>query len=174
VESRASAADPSIGGAAASRRAARLAHIAAELTSSRPEGAPAAAAVRQRPLVLCADDEEDILELVALRLERAGYDVARATDGEQALELARSLRPDVVVLDVMMPRRNGADVVRRLREDPATRDLRMILLSARVHESDVRQGIDVGADAYLGKPFRAPELIELVERLLSRSPQPLV
>jgi CheY-like chemotaxis protein len=127
--------------------------------------------MRERPLVLCADDDEDILALIALRLERAGYDVARATDGERALELARSLRPDVLVLDVMMPRRSGDEVVRALRSDVATRDLRMILLSARVHESDVQRGIDVGADAYLGKPFKAPELVGLVASLLSRGGQ---
>jgi CheY-like chemotaxis protein len=117
------------------------------------------------PLVLCADDDRDILALLALRLERAGYRVAQAVDGEQALTLARDLRPDVVVLDVMMPRMSGTDVVAALRADPETAGLRVVLLSARAQEADVARGLDAGADAYLAKPFQAPELIELVGRL---------
>jgi two-component system, OmpR family, response regulator len=122
--------------------------------------------MRERPLVLCADDDDDILALISLRLERAGYEVARAADGDRALELARELRPEVLVLDVMMPRRSGTDVVRELRTEAETRELRVILLSARVQETDVAHGIDVGADAYLGKPFKVTELVGLVERLL--------
>jgi len=121
------------------------------------------------PLILCADDDEDILALVALRLERAGFRVARATDGMRALELARELLPDVAVLDVMMPRLTGIEVVRALRADPATKGLRMILLSARVQDSDIDHGLGAGADAYLAKPFRAPELVELVQQLLADS-----
>jgi DNA-binding response OmpR family regulator len=119
------------------------------------------------PLILCADDDEDILALVALRLERAGFRVVRATDGERALELARELRPDVAVLDVMMPRLTGVEVIRALRSDESTRGLRTILLSARVQESDIGRGLDAGADAYLAKPFRAPELVALVQQLLA-------
>jgi DNA-binding response OmpR family regulator len=121
------------------------------------------------PLILCADDDEDILALVALRLERAGFRVARATDGDHALALARELRPDVAVLDVMMPRLTGIEVVRALRADDATKGLRTILLSARVQESDIDHGLDAGADAYLAKPFRAPELVELVRKLLAET-----
>jgi DNA-binding response OmpR family regulator len=117
------------------------------------------------PLVLCADDDRDILALLALRLERAGYRVAQAVDGEQALSLARELRPAVLVLDVMMPRMSGTEVVAALRADPATAGLRVVLLSARAQEADVARGLDAGADAYLAKPFQAPELIELVGRL---------
>jgi DNA-binding response OmpR family regulator len=121
------------------------------------------------PLILCADDDEDILALVALRLERAGFRVVRATDGESALALARELQPDVAVLDVMMPRLTGIEVVRALRADASTKNLRTILLSARVQESDIGYGLDAGADAYLAKPFRAPELVELVQKLLAAS-----
>jgi CheY-like chemotaxis protein len=123
--------------------------------------------VSDAPLILCADDDEDILALVALRLERAGFRVARATDGDTALALARELLPDVAVLDVMMPRLTGIEVVRALRSDPSTQALRTILLSARVQESDIGNGLDAGADAYLAKPFRAPELVELVQKLLA-------
>jgi CheY-like chemotaxis protein len=125
--------------------------------------------VTDAPLILCADDDEDILALVALRLERAGFRVARATDGDRALALARELLPDVAVLDVMMPRLTGIEVVRALRSDPSTHALRTILLSARVQESDIGNGLDAGADAYLAKPFRAPELVELVQKLLAES-----
>jgi CheY-like chemotaxis protein len=121
--------------------------------------------VTEAPLVLCADDDRDILALLALRLERAGYRVAQAVDGEQALALARELRPDVLVLDVMMPRMSGTDVLGALRADEATAHLRVVLLSARAQESDVERGLEAGADAYLAKPFQAPELIEIVGRL---------
>ena len=118
------------------------------------------------PLVLCADDDEDILALVALRLERAGFRVVRATNGEQALELARAEQPALAVLDVMMPRMTGVEVLRALRADEETRAIRIILLSARVQESDVTGGLEAGADAYLAKPFRAPELVAKVQELL--------
>jgi DNA-binding response OmpR family regulator len=118
------------------------------------------------PLVLCADDDEDILALVSLRLERAGFRVVRATNGEQALEVARVQRPALAVLDVMMPRMTGVEVLRALRADETTRGMRIILLSARVQESDVTGGLEAGADAYLAKPFRAPELVAKVQELL--------
>ena len=119
-----------------------------------------------RPLVLCADDDEDILSLVALRLERAGFDVARAGDGEEAIEAARTLRPAVVVLDVMMPKLTGLEVLEALRADEAFADVKVVLLSARVQESDVERGLGAGADAYLAKPFRAGELVAAIEELL--------
>jgi DNA-binding response OmpR family regulator len=118
------------------------------------------------PLVLCADDDEDILALVSLRLERAGFRVVRASNGEQALELARAERPALAVLDVMMPRMTGVEVLRALRAEERTRGMRIILLSARVQESDVTGGLEAGADAYLAKPFRAPELVAKVQELL--------
>jgi two-component system, OmpR family, alkaline phosphatase synthesis response regulator PhoP len=119
-----------------------------------------------KPLILCADDDPDILALLALRLEGAGFRVAQAVDGEQALTLIRELQPSVVVLDVMMPRLMGIEVVEAIRADPATHDLRVILVSARAQQSDVEVGLTAGADAYLAKPFQASELIELVQSLL--------
>ena len=118
------------------------------------------------PLILCADDDEDILSLVALRLRRAGYEVVQAHDGQAALELARSRRPAVAVLDVMMPRLTGHEVLAAIRGDDELRELKVVLLSARVQEADIERGMEAGADAYLAKPFRADDLLEQVKALL--------
>ena len=116
--------------------------------------------------MLCADDDEDILSLVSLRLQRAGFQVATAADGEEAMQVARDRRPALAVLDVMMPKRTGYEVLAELRSDEALRGMKVILLSARVQEGDVARGMDAGADAYLVKPFRAQDLVSKVEELL--------
>jgi DNA-binding response OmpR family regulator len=126
--------------------------------------------VSEARLILCADDDEDILDLVALRLERAGYQVLKATDGEAALALVRERRPALVVLDVMMPRRSGFDVLATLRADPELRDTKVIMLSARVQDVDVERGLEAGADAYLIKPFKFSDLVECVGELLLDQP----
>ena len=118
------------------------------------------------PLVLCADDDEDILSLVALRLRRAGFEVETAADGEEAVEIARARRPALAVLDVMMPKRTGYEVLAELRGDETLRGMKVILLSARVQEGDIARGMDAGADAYLAKPFRAQDLVTKVQELL--------
>jgi DNA-binding response OmpR family regulator len=120
------------------------------------------------PLVLCADDDDDILSLVSLRLRRAGFQVATAADGAEAVEIARNLRPALAVLDVMMPKRTGYEVLAELRGDEALREMKVILLSARVQEGDIARGLDAGADAYLAKPFKAQDLVAKVEELLGR------
>jgi DNA-binding response OmpR family regulator len=123
---------------------------------------------REQPLVLVADDDPDILELVAFRLERAGYDVARARDGEEALRIATESHPDLAVLDVMMPKLTGYDVTRRIREDEATSRMPVILLTARVQDADIARGFEVGADDYLKKPFSPQELRARVQAILGR------
>jgi DNA-binding response OmpR family regulator len=123
---------------------------------------------RDRPLVLVADDDQDILELVALRLESAGYDVVRAADGEEAVRIAAESKPDLAVLDVMMPRLDGYDVTRRIRADEATSRTPVILLTARVEDTDVARGLEAGADDYLKKPFNPQELRARVEAILGR------
>jgi DNA-binding response OmpR family regulator len=123
---------------------------------------------RPQPVVLAADDDEDILELVAFRLERSGYTVLRAKDGEEALRLALEAKPDLAVLDVMMPKLDGYELTRRLRADDATSRMPIILLTARSQDADVQAGFDAGADDYLRKPFSPQELRARVQAILGR------
>ena len=120
------------------------------------------------PVIVVADDEEDILELVALGLERVGYVVHRAADGEQALALMQEHRPDVAILDVAMPKLDGFELTRRLRNDPATSEIKIVLLTARVQEADVDAGLAAGAHDYVTKPFSPQELQDRVAALLQR------
>ena len=121
-----------------------------------------------RPRVLVADDDEDILSLVAFRLERSGYEVTVARDGQEALDGALKSAPDLAVLDVMMPKLDGYEVTRRLRKSEATARIPVILLTARVQEADVAQGFDAGADDYIKKPFSPQELRARVQAILGR------
>jgi DNA-binding response OmpR family regulator len=121
-----------------------------------------------RPLVLVADDDPDILALVRLRLERDGYEVLSAPDGETALDLALARPPDLALLDVMMPRLDGYEVTRRLREHGPTTTIPIILLTARVQEPDVERGFEAGADDYVTKPFSPQALGQRVQAALER------
>jgi len=121
--------------------------------------------MNERPLVLVADDDEDILMLVRIRLERAGLRVVSAHDGEDALRLARELKPRLAVLDLSMPKLGGLEVLGALRKDGA--DTRVVLLTAKAQEADVERGYAAGADAYLTKPFSPAELVERVQALLN-------
>jgi DNA-binding response OmpR family regulator len=123
---------------------------------------------REQPVVLAADDDEDILELVAFRLERSGYTVLRAHDGEEALELARRERPDLAVLDVMMPKLDGFELTKRLRAEDGTSGMPIILLTARAQDADIVRGFDMGADDYIRKPFSPQELGTRVQAILGR------
>lgn len=108
--------------------------------------------------VLVADDEPHLLRLVKFRLEREGYNVLTAADGETALNVAREQLPDLCVLDVMMPKRSGFDVLRELRSDDRCRDMKVIMLTARAQDRDVDAGFSLGADDYITKPFSPQEL----------------
>ena len=130
------------------------------MTESAPE--------REQPVVLAADDDEDILALVTFRLERSGYTVLQARDGAEALELARAEKPDLAVLDVMMPKLDGLELTRRLRAEEATSRMPIILLTARAQDTDVQQGFDAGADDYIRKPFSPQELRARVQAMLGR------
>jgi DNA-binding response OmpR family regulator len=118
------------------------------------------------PTVLVAEDDEDILLLVATRLRRDGFDVVTARTGVEALQLVQERRPQVAVLDVGMPPPDGLEVVRRIRADARLAGTRLILLTAKAQESDVRRGIEAGADAYVVKPFSPAELSTRVRALL--------
>jgi DNA-binding response OmpR family regulator len=124
-------------------------------------------AARRVPLVLIADDDEDILTLVALRFRRSGLEVILARDGEEALELIKTRAPDAAVLDIAMPKLTGLEVVRRLRDSEATKALPIVLLTARAAEKDVELGLDAGADEYITKPFSPQDLYACVQSVLS-------
>jgi DNA-binding response OmpR family regulator len=121
-------------------------------------------------VIVAADDDVDILDLVALTLERNGHIVHRALDGEEALELCKRERPGVAVLDISMPKLDGLELTRRLRRDPETKAIRIVLLTALVQETDVSDGLAAGADDYVRKPFSPQELQDRVEVLLERQP----
>ena len=119
--------------------------------------------------VLVADDDEDILLLVTTRLRRDGFDVVSARDGNEALALALEHRPAVAVLDIGMPGLGGLEVLERIRSDESLRGMRVLLLTAKAQESDVRRGYAAGADAYMRKPFSPAELSARVRELMDSS-----
>jgi DNA-binding response OmpR family regulator len=119
--------------------------------------------------VIVIEDEKEIRELVRYNLERAGFRVGAAADGEEGLERMFSERPDAVVLDLMLPGRSGLEILRELRGEPTTRDLPVIVLTARGAEMDKLLGFEHGADDYLTKPFSPRELIARLQALLRRS-----
>jgi DNA-binding response OmpR family regulator len=112
--------------------------------------------------VLVIDDDPVILELLRVNFEIEGFDVLTAHDGDEGLELAQSSHPDVVISDIMMPRRDGLQLLSDLKGDPRTEGLPVILLSAKAQKSEVQHGLDLGADDYITKPF---DPIKLIERL---------
>ncbi|MEO6714988.1 MAG: response regulator [Mycobacteriales bacterium] len=115
--------------------------------------------------VLVVDDDDVIRQLIRVNLELEGFEVYTATDGEDAIEKARELQPAVITLDIMMPRLDGWDAAAKLRADPETAHIKVVLLSARAQEADLRKGSRIGVDAYLTKPFDPDELIDTVRRL---------
>jgi DNA-binding response OmpR family regulator len=115
------------------------------------------------------EDEKEIRDLVRYNLERSGYHVATAGDGEQGLQRLFESRPDALVLDLMLPGRSGMEVLREVRAEPATRELPVLVLSARSAEMDKLEGFEHGADDYLTKPFSPRELVARVKALLRRT-----
>ena len=122
--------------------------------------------------ILVVDDEPDIRNLVALHLRKEGHRVLTASDGGQALRLARERRPALVVLDLMLPDISGTEVCRRLRADPETQGIPVLMLTARTEEIDRVVGFEVGADDYVTKPFSVRELMLRVKAILRRRPEP--
>jgi DNA-binding response OmpR family regulator len=116
--------------------------------------------------VLIADDEPNILASLEFLMRKGGYEVRLARNGEEALATAREFRPDLVLLDVMMPLRSGYEVCRALRAEEATRGVKIVVLSAKGREAEVSKGLSLGADAYVTKPFSNRELLRCVAELL--------
>jgi len=119
----------------------------------------------QKKRILVVDDERHIVRLVQVNLERQGYEVITAYDGVECLEKAKTGKPDLIVLDVMMPRMDGFEALQRLKTDPETSHIPVVMLTARAQDRDVLQGYQYGADLYLTKPFSPLELISLVKRV---------
>jgi len=115
--------------------------------------------------VLVVEDDDVIRQLITVNLELEGFDVRTATDGQEALDHVLEFGPDVITLDVMMPRLDGWATATQLRANPDTADIKVVLLSARAQEADLQHGERLGVDAYLTKPFDPDELISTVRRL---------
>ena len=118
--------------------------------------------------VLVVDDDPDVCDLVRYKLEQSGFDVRRASDGDQALREVDAEVPDLVLLDIMMPGMSGLEVLERWRANGATEKLPIIMLTAKAQENDVERGFELGADDYVIKPFSPRELARRVTAVLSR------
>lgn len=115
--------------------------------------------------VLIVDDEPNIVTALEFLLKRSGYDVLLATNGAEALERVESHRPDVVLMDVMMPIKSGFEVCQRMRERPELAQIKIVMLSAKGSEAEVSKGLSLGADLYITKPFSTQELVATINRL---------
>jgi DNA-binding response OmpR family regulator len=132
-------------------------------------GAPASRGPRATAKILVVEDEPDLLDLVVYNLRKEGFKAVRAENGETALELARDERPDLVLLDLMLPGVDGLEVCRRLRANEATANIPIVMMTARAEESDAVVGLALGADDYVKKPFGVKELLARVRAVLRRA-----
>ena len=119
-------------------------------------------------VVLVVDDDPVILKLLTVNFELEGYEVCTATQGAEALDVARGRRPDVVVSDIMMPVMSGIDLVVQMKADPDLADIPVLLLSAKAQAADIRAGLEAGAADYVTKPFEPLDLVSRVESVLAR------
>ncbi|MFW5691026.1 MAG: response regulator [Chloroflexota bacterium] len=122
-------------------------------------------------VILIAEDNPDILENMREVVSLSGHDVLTASNGSDALELARQHQPDAILSDVLMPGLNGFELLQALRGDTLTRTIPVVLVSARVDESALIQGVELGADAYLTKPFTNDDLVNVLRNLFNRGPR---
>lgn len=121
--------------------------------------------------VLLIEDDPDMIEAMRIRLEANNYAVVVARDGLEGLDKARTEKPDLIILDIMLPKMDGFKVCRMLKFDEKFKNIIIIILSAKVQKSDIERGKEVGADAYITKPFKAEELLAKIKELSSKSPQ---
>jgi CheY-like chemotaxis protein len=117
--------------------------------------------------ILACDDDPLILRLLQVNLEIEDYDVLLAHDGQEAVEVATAEHPDLIILDIMMPRMDGHEACRRIKAAEETKDIPVVFLSAKAQQEDIEEGTALGASAYLTKPFEPDQLVEVIERLLA-------
>ena len=120
----------------------------------------------EKPRILLVDDEPSIVKMVGKRLEIEGFEVLIAMDGQEGLMKAQHEHPHLIILDLMLPKLNGYEVCTRLKQDPAYQKIPIVLFTAKAKEKDEKLGMECGANAYVRKPFRAPELLERIRALL--------
>jgi two-component system alkaline phosphatase synthesis response regulator PhoP len=118
--------------------------------------------------ILIAEDEPDIRDLIAFTLRFAGYEVATCANGEEAVQLAKKEYPDLILLDVRMPRMTGYDACKEIKADPTLKDVPVVFLSAKGQEAEIRDGMEAGAEEYLLKPFAPDQLTERVRSVLAK------
>jgi two-component system alkaline phosphatase synthesis response regulator PhoP len=118
--------------------------------------------------ILIAEDERDIRDLVGFSLRFGGFDVVQAANGQEAVERAQAELPDLILMDVRMPKMTGYEACRQLKSIPAMRDIPVVFLSAKGQETEIQQGIEVGAEEYILKPFAPDELVRQVQAVLDR------
>ena len=125
----------------------------------------------ERPRILIVDDEPSIVKMVGKRLEGEGFDVLIAMDGQEGLAKAQAESPDLIILDLMLPKLNGYEVCTMLKQDTRYQKIPIMLFTAKAQAKDEQLGMECGANAYMRKPFQAKELIEKIRLLLAQSTQ---
>jgi DNA-binding response OmpR family regulator len=119
--------------------------------------------------ILIADDEPNIVTSLEFLMEQAGYETKVATNGQEAIDLAASFRPDLVLLDIMFPAKSGYEVCQRLKSDASTRSIKVVIVSAKGRDVEVAKALELGADAYIAKPFSTRELVAKVREMLGNT-----
>ena len=119
--------------------------------------------------ILIIEDELDLIQALKLRLEANGYEISEALDGQEGLNKAREEKPDLVILDIRLPKLDGFKVCRMLKFDEKYQKIPIIMLTARIQQADIQQGIEAGADAYITKPYKAADLLKKIKELLTKN-----
>lgn len=123
--------------------------------------------MEEKQRILLVDDEPDLVQMISLRLKSVGYEVVTACDGQEALEQVKQTKPDLLILDLMLPKLDGYKVCRLLKFDERTKELPILIFTARAQEQDIKLASECGADAYLTKPFEAKVLLGKLQELLA-------
>jgi DNA-binding response OmpR family regulator len=135
-----------------------------------PQAAPPVGPAEDKKRILLVEDEANMMELLKYRLEENHYAVATASDGYAALAQVRAFKPQLIILDLMLPKIDGYTICRLLKFNDELRSIPVIILSARANDEDVRRGMAMGADAYMTKPYEPPALLAKIQELMSRDP----